>query len=142
LKRRWAIAAAAVVGVVGLAGLLSQAGAGVEDADPGLGQAEAILDCDASEGVFAYHATWGDGAKFDTPREALAGLLRGKGFDFTEDDFVSKDVEVRFGEETAAAEEFTIRDGDQDRVVTWAAPVDGGWLADSMYGCSGAASMK
>lgn len=125
-----------VVSTALVANLLAQANAGLESADPGLGEAEKVLDCDVDEGVFAYHATWSEGSGFQSPREAVVRLLAGKDFEFEATDFVSRDVEIRVQQESAEAKEFTVREGESDRVVTWAVPVGDGWLADSIYGCT------
>lgn len=124
---------AVVVGGV----LLSQVGAGPDViAEPGLEEATKVLDCAAEEGVFSYFAVWGEGAGFSTPAEALKGILVGKDFGVSAADFVEKDVQVGAGSEQVIAMEFTAMSGENEIVVTWAMPVEKGWLADSVYGCT------
>lgn len=128
-----------VVGVMAVVGgvLLSQVGAGPDDiADPGLEEATEVLDCAPEEGVFSYFAVWREGAGFSTPAEALEGILVGKDFGVSTADFVGKDVQVRAGSEQVIAREFTAMAGESKIVVLWAMPVEKGWLADSVYGCT------
>ena len=125
-----------IVGLLVLGGIgiliLSSAIAGPTDVEPGYEEAEKILDCAPEEGIFSYMAVWGDGAGFTSPEEALKGILVGRDFGVTEDDFVAKDVVIGDTE----VSEFTVQSGSSDRIVVWAVPVEKGWLADALYGCT------
>ncbi len=122
----------AVIGAFGSALLLTQAGAGPTEVDPGLKQAQEVLDCAPGEGVFSYQAEYMDGAGFETPGAALAALLAATDFGVPTSDFVSQEVAV----DGSVAKEFTAKSGEKDTLITWATPVDKGWLADSAYGCT------
>lgn len=123
---------AVVVGGV----LLSQVGAAPDVIpEPGLEEATKVLDCAPEEGVFSFYSVWGEGAGFSTPAEALEGILVGRDFGVSTADFVGKDVQVRAGSEQVIAKEFTAMSG-EGRIVLWAMPVEKGWLADSVYGCT------
>lgn len=112
--------------------LFTRAGAGSTQVEPGLAEAQKVLDCAPGEGVFAYEAAWGEGAGFDTPGQALKGILVGSEFGFSTADFVGRDVEV----DTVTATEFTAKSDGRATAVIWAVPVKEGWLADGVYGCT------
>lgn len=133
------VVVAAVVTVVVGGVLLSQVGAGPDVIpEPGLEEATKVLDCAPEEGVFSYYAVWGEGAGagFSTPAEALEGILVGGDFGVSAADFVGRDVQVGAGSEQVIAKEFTALSGENKIVVLWAMPVEKGWLADSVYGCT------
>jgi len=130
-----AAALAAVIAAFAGALLLTQAGAGPTAAEPGLEEAQQILDCAPGEGVFSYQAAWGEGAGFETPSAALAGILAATDFGVSRTDFIGREVAV--GGDVAS--EFTVRLDGKATVVTWATRVDKGWLVDGVYGCTATA---
>jgi hypothetical protein len=115
----------------------SQAGAEPGKAiEPGLAEAQGLLDCGAGEGVFAYHAAWSEGSGFASPREALDALLKGKDFGVATSDFQGTDIQLGAESGDAIGTQFVAGTGKERRVVVWAMPDHERWLADSVYGCT------
>jgi hypothetical protein len=129
------IAAVGLVVTIGGAVWWSLAGAEPRTPrEPGLVEAQAILDCGANEGAFTYHAEWTEGSGFPSARDALDALLEGADVGWRPEDFQA--TEIPLLPDGAVGTRFVAGRGEQQRVVVWAIPHGETWLAGSIYGCA------